>query len=163
MVHFSLKFYLFSYTLYYHLFPCLKGPLFSLQILECEYQFYLRGDRIPCLSAFEFHRECSYTHDLDHQNSHRGKHAGHFIKKFKSLYLISKKINLKLLADPTYPIKPKTLGLKLRKKRMDLGLQIKELAQFLSVTQDTIINCELRNVKPSRRNLEKVHKFLGMF
>lgn len=77
-----------------------------------------------------------------------------------SFHLISRKINLKLLADPTYPIKPKTFGQKLRKKRMDLGLQIKDLAQFLSVDQDTIINWELRNVKPGRQNLKKVQEFL---
>jgi len=42
---------------------------------------------------------------------------------------------------------------------MDLGLQIKELAQFLAVTDDTVIYWELREVKPVRRNLKKLEKF----
>lgn len=32
---------------------------------------------------------------------------------------------------------------------MGLGPQIKELARFIHVTPDTIINWELRNVKPT--------------
>ena len=43
---------------------------------------------------------------------------------------------------------------------MDLGLQIKELARLVHVTSDTIINWELRNVKPSGKNLGLVKKFL---
>jgi len=66
---------------------------------------------------------------------------------------------LKVLSDPTYPAKPKTFGQKLRKKRMDLGLQIKELAQFLGVTANTIINWELRDVKPGKINFEKLKRF----
>ena len=42
---------------------------------------------------------------------------------------------------------------------MDLGLQITELAQFLGVTQDTIINWEIRGVKPGTTNLKKLEKF----
>jgi len=145
-----------------HLPSCLKGPLSSPLLLECEYQFYLKGDQIPCLSVFEFRREYSYTHGLDHRNSHKGKDAEHFIEKFKSLYPLSRKINSKLLADPTYPIKPKTFGKKLGKKRMDLGLQIKELAEYLGVTRDTIINWELRNVKPINKNLTMVKRFLEL-
>ena len=67
---------------------------------------------------------------------------------------------MKLLADPTYPIKPKTLGQKVRKKRMDLGLQVKDLAKHFGVNQGTIINWELREVKPSRENFEKAKTFL---
>jgi len=61
-----------------------------------------------------------------------------------------------------YPIEPKTFGERLRKKRMDLGLQIKELAEFLGVTDDTIINWELRNIKPNKRNLEKIKSFINI-
>ena len=43
---------------------------------------------------------------------------------------------------------------------MELDLQIKELAKFFGVNQDTIINWELRNVKPSRQNFKKVKEFL---
>jgi len=38
-------------------------------------------------------------------------------------------------------------------------MQIKELARLVNVASDTIINWELRNVKPSRHNLEKLGKF----
>jgi len=43
---------------------------------------------------------------------------------------------------------------------MDLGLQIKELARLVHVTSDTIINWELRNVKPGAKNLRILKKFL---
>jgi len=45
---------------------------------------------------------------------------------------------------------------------MDLGLQIKDLARLVNVTSDTIINWELRNVKPGRKNLRMVKKFLEL-
>ncbi|NQS89205.1 hypothetical protein HQ584_05395 [Patescibacteria group bacterium] len=45
---------------------------------------------------------------------------------------------------------------------MDLGLQIKELAEYLGVTRDTIINWELRNVKPINKNLTMVKRFLEL-
>jgi DNA-binding transcriptional regulator YiaG len=67
-----------------------------------------------------------------------------------------------LLADPTYPGNPKTFGQELRKKRMDLGLQIKDLARLVNVTSDTIITWELRNVKPGKRNSRRVKKFLEL-
>jgi len=76
--------------------------------------------------------------------------------------MLSRKVNLKLLADPTYPIKPKTFGQRLRKKRMDLGLQIKELAAHLGVTPNTIINWEIRDVKPGNRNSVTLKKFLEL-
>ena len=45
---------------------------------------------------------------------------------------------------------------------MDLGLQIKELARLVHVMPDTIINWELRNVKPGGKNLRMVKKFLRL-
>ena len=45
---------------------------------------------------------------------------------------------------------------------MDLGLEIKELAGLIKVTPDTIINWELRNVKPTCRNLITVRRLLGL-
>ncbi len=45
---------------------------------------------------------------------------------------------------------------------MDLELQIKELARLVHVTSDTIINWELRNVKPSAMNLRMIKKFLEL-
>ena len=39
---------------------------------------------------------------------------------------------------------------------MDAGLQIKELANMLGVTEDTVINWEVRGISPAARNLEKI-------
>jgi len=87
-------------------------------------------------------------------------HAEHFLEKSRLSCTISGFVNLHLLANPTYPRSQKTFGEELRKKRMDLGLQIKELARLVRVTSDTIMNWELRNVKPSGVNLRMVKKFL---
>jgi len=87
-------------------------------------------------------------------------HAEHFLEKSRLSCTISGFVNLHLLANPTYPRSQKTFGEELRKKRMDLGLQIKELARLVNVTSDTIMNWELRNVKPGRKNLRTVKKFL---
>ena len=45
---------------------------------------------------------------------------------------------------------------------MDLGLEIKELAGLMEVTSDTIINWELRKVKPINKNLTMVKRLLGL-
>jgi hypothetical protein len=52
-----------------------------------------------------------------------------------------------------YPSNPKNFGEKLRKARMDAGMQIKDLAGMLGVTHDTIINWELRGTKPRGREI----------
>ena len=39
---------------------------------------------------------------------------------------------------------------------MDCGLQIKELAKILGVTEDTLINWEKRGVLPASKNLERL-------
>jgi len=44
---------------------------------------------------------------------------------------------------------------------MDRGLLIRELAFQIGVTEDTVINWEIRDIKPEGRNLEKVIEFLG--
>ncbi len=43
----------------------------------------------------------------------------------------------------------------LRKRRMDIVLQIKELASLIGVTEDTVINREIRGIKPSKCNLDR--------
>jgi len=92
----------------------------------------------------------------------RSNHAGHFLERTTLRHIISELVNLHLLADPTYPRNPRTFGERLRKKRMDLGLEIKELARLVKVTSDTIINWELRNVKPTCNNLAMVRRLLGL-
>ena len=89
-------------------------------------------------------------------------HAGHFLEKPTFTRTISELVNLHVLADPTYPRNPISLGQRLRKKRMDLGLEIKELARLIKVTSDTIINWELRDVKPTCKNLTMVRRLLGL-
>jgi len=43
---------------------------------------------------------------------------------------------------------------------MDKGLMIKELAEIVGVTEDTVINWEIRNIKPEGKNLERLKAFL---
>ena len=41
---------------------------------------------------------------------------------------------------------------------MDRGMMIRELAALVGVSPDTIINWELRDVKPMGKNLEKIRE-----
>jgi DNA-binding transcriptional regulator YiaG len=43
---------------------------------------------------------------------------------------------------------------------MDKGLMIKELASQIRVTEDTVINWEIRGRKPVGRNFEAIERFL---
>jgi DNA-binding transcriptional regulator YiaG len=43
---------------------------------------------------------------------------------------------------------------------MDSGLQIKELAKIVGVTEDTLINWETRGVSPSSKNSERVKNWM---
>ena len=43
---------------------------------------------------------------------------------------------------------------------MDKGLMIKELAAQLGVTEDTVINWEVRGIKPAGENLKSIKRFL---
>ena len=45
---------------------------------------------------------------------------------------------------------------------MDKGLLIKELAEIIGVTEDTVINWKIRDIKPEGRNMEKVKEFIGI-
>ena len=44
---------------------------------------------------------------------------------------------------------------------MDAGLMIKDLAKMLGVTQDTVINWELRGISPSSQNLKSLETVLA--
>lgn len=39
---------------------------------------------------------------------------------------------------------------------MDAGLMIKELAALVGVTEDTVINWEVRGMKPTSKNIERI-------
>jgi DNA-binding transcriptional regulator YiaG len=61
-------------------------------------------------------------------------------------------------------VNPQNLGQKLKKARMDEGMQIKELAGLLDVTPDTVINWELRGMKPKAKTTRtQVGKFIVEF
>lgn len=62
--------------------------------------------------------------------------------------------------NPAYPKEPKSLGERIRKARMDKGFLIRELASQLGVTEDTVINWEVRNVKPADSSIEKLKALL---
>ena len=77
------------------------------------------------------------------------------------LYEFTLKIN-RLERDPIYPLHPQTFGQLLRKARMDRELMIKDLAMLLGTTEDTIINWELRDIKPTlKRHRKGLVEFLG--
>ncbi|MGB3341233.1 MAG: helix-turn-helix transcriptional regulator [bacterium] len=59
-----------------------------------------------------------------------------------------------------YPVGPKTLGEKIRKKRMDLGLFQKDVAKFVGVVTDTVTLWEKGRKEPSKRYLKRIEQFL---
>ncbi len=60
-----------------------------------------------------------------------------------------------------YPRELKTLGDHLRKKRLDLKLLQKEVAQVLGVTKDTVTYWEVGRSSPDLHGTAKIIKFLG--
>ncbi|MCK4673518.1 helix-turn-helix transcriptional regulator [candidate division WOR-3 bacterium] len=75
------------------------------------------------------------------------------------------KLNLTIKRSEKHPkgysIKPKTLGEKIRKHRMDLGLFQKDVAKFVGVKTDTVTLWEKDKTKPSKENLRKIKLFLA--
>ncbi len=76
-----------------------------------------------------------------------GKHAG----QFYNCYQFSKPLNL-LELNPAYPKEPKILGDYIRKWRMEQGLLIKDFARQIGVTEDTVINWEIRGMVPRHKS-----------
>jgi transcriptional regulator with XRE-family HTH domain len=60
-----------------------------------------------------------------------------------------------------YPQAPTTLGERLRRRRLDLGLSQVALARFLGVDPWTVLNCEKGKRTPSRRLVGLVSEFLA--
>jgi DNA-binding XRE family transcriptional regulator len=60
-----------------------------------------------------------------------------------------------------YPQTLKTLGDHLRKRRLDLKLLQKEVAQRLGVGESSVYNWENNLTKPALRYIPKIVKFLG--
>jgi len=75
------------------------------------------------------------------------------------VYTVNIKLNLNDF-NPKYPKNPKTFAEKMRKARMDSNMLIKELALKIGVTEDTVINWEIRGVTPRKIHLEEIKSFL---
>ena len=76
-------------------------------------------------------------------------------------YTLEIEINL-LDFNPKYPKNPKNFGEMVRKKRMDMRLTMREVAERLGVSETTVYNWEMRNKKPYRRTEEKLKAILGL-
>ena len=62
---------------------------------------------------------------------------------------------------PAYPRELKTLGDHLRKRRLDLGLLQRDVAERLEVNQMTVCNWETNRTSPQLRFIPRIHAFLG--
>lgn len=60
-----------------------------------------------------------------------------------------------------YPENPQTIGDHIRVKRIDLGLQIKELARQLRANEGSVASWEIGRRQPCIRNMPALLKFLG--
>ena len=85
------------------------------------------------------------------------KHCLPLVSKVYFLYIPIPKY----IFNGNYPTNPRTFGEKIRKCRMDAGLQIKELAKMIGGTEDTVINWEIRGIKPANWSKKKVEKFMS--
>jgi len=59
-----------------------------------------------------------------------------------------------------YPTNPVTIGDHIRKRRMDLGLLQREVAEIIGVTESSVWNWE-HGVEPEQHYNPKIIKFLG--
>ncbi len=69
------------------------------------------------------------------------------------VYTLDIEINI-LQHSSKYPKNPKNFGESIRKKRMDLDLTMKSIAEKLGVSETTVYNWEIRNIRPYRRTEE---------
>lgn len=70
-------------------------------------------------------------------------------------------IKLKCKKPKGYSENPKTVGEHIRKRRMELGLTLKEAGKLLGVTEYSVINWEHERVKPASANIPAIVRFLG--
>ncbi|MFC1582402.1 multiprotein-bridging factor 1 family protein [Planctomycetota bacterium] len=61
-----------------------------------------------------------------------------------------------------YPSNPKTLGEQIRKKRLDLGLTAKQVADKLKVHERTILNWETGKVKLKGKHMDKAKQLIQL-
>ncbi len=77
------------------------------------------------------------------------------------VYTLEIEVNL-LDFNPEYPKNPKNFGERIRRKRMDMRLTMREIAERLGVSETTVYNWEIRNRKPYRKTEEKLRDILGL-
>ena len=70
-------------------------------------------------------------------------------------------LTAKKLPSKAYPKELATIGDRVRKRRLDLTLTQKEVADIIRVNEMTIVNWELNHCQPLRRNIPKIIDFLG--
>jgi len=112
---------------------------------------------------------CRCTRALDPPKNRTGIHEVRNLENIPILenYLANRVYQFSIIIpreifDKTYPANPRNFGERLRKARMDAGLKIRELAELIGVTEDTVINWELRGRRPIRRSgREKVEDFIA--
>lgn len=92
-------------------------------------------------------------------NNRRGIHDEHNDNILPLVYTLEIEIN-PLDFNPKYPKNPQNLGEKIRKARMNKGLMIKELAEQIGVTEDTVINWEPRGIRPTEENIKRIKDFI---
>jgi len=59
-----------------------------------------------------------------------------------------------------YPKVLKTVGDKIRKRRLDLGLLQREVAERVGVNETTILNWEKNRTQPASKNMNAVKAYL---
>jgi transcriptional regulator with XRE-family HTH domain len=72
-----------------------------------------------------------------------------------------RELSARKLTPSAYPTELKTIGDHIRKRRLDLGLLQREVAQTIGVDVTTIFNWEKTSTEPDLRCLPAVIKFLG--
>ncbi len=65
-------------------------------------------------------------------------------------------------SNSKYPKNPKTFGERIRKKRMDKRLTMKDIATRLGVSETTVYNWEIKNKRPYRRTIKNLKSILGL-
>ena len=58
-----------------------------------------------------------------------------------------------------YPVAPHSLGQRLKRIRLDLGLQIKQVAATVGLSEGTIIDWEYDRLTPRSDPLDRLRKF----
>jgi DNA-binding XRE family transcriptional regulator len=81
---------------------------------------------------------------------------GIFLTKPKIKYTVKRS---RFLPDG-YPLRPRTIGEKIKKKRLDMGLFQKDVAKIIGVDVNTITLWEKGRCKPSKAFLGKLEEFL---